>query len=59
MNWLNWITVYMLIGIAMAEAGFHGTRNEPQCFGAATYLVCVVFWPLVLLLTLTNTARRK
>ena len=51
MAWLDWIIPYLLIGIGLSEGAQWAKKRQNDPLRAGAYLVIVLMWPGILLLS--------
>jgi len=52
MSWLDWIIPYLIVGIGLAEGANWARRRARQSFRGGAYLVVVLLWPLMILMSM-------
>lgn len=51
MSWLDWTILYLVVGIGLAEGANWARRRAREPFRGGAYLVVVLLWPLMILMS--------
>lgn len=55
MDWVSAAIPYLLVGIGLAEGANWARRRARQPFKGGAYLIVVLLWPVILLMSLARS----